>query len=145
MADTGYNWSAWADMTYLAGTDVDDIALANGAALITDEVDLDLKAACEISAKLIEDNTGAVASPWVLIQILRESGEEYQLAATPGPVILDRALSLVMVPVQNATRLQVFPVDPKDMGKFKINVVNDCGQELALTLRIRTATIPVAS
>jgi len=145
MAETGINWSAWADMTYNTGTDVDDIAVADGTALITDEIDLDIKAACEIAVKLIEDDTGAVASPWVLIQILREDGEVWQLPATTGPVIVDKALSLVMEPAQNGTRLQVFSIDPRDMGKFKINVVNDCEQELALTLRIRTGTIPVAS
>jgi len=145
MAETGINWGAWAFVDYNTGTDVDGIAVAHQAALISDEISLDIKAACEIAVKLVEDNTGAVATPWVLIQILRGDGVVWQLPATTGPTIVDKALSLQMEPVQNGTRLQVFPIDPRDMGSFKINVVNDCGQELALTLRVRTGTVPVAS
>jgi len=145
MAATGHDWGAWAFIDYNVGTDVDGIAVADEAALISDEISLDKKSACEIAVKLVEDDTGAVASPWVLIQILRGDGVVWQAAATTGPVHVDETLEFTMQPVQAATRLQVFPIDPRDMGSLKVNVVNDCEQELAVTLRIRTADIPVAS
>ena len=48
-------------------------------------------------------------------------------------------------PTQNDTTYIVFNVDPKYYDNFKISIMNESGQELALDVRYKTATIPPAS
>ena len=138
MADSGYNWSEWADLTYSTGTDIDAIDVNDEATLTSDEFDLDGKAACEVAIKWTEGNDGAVDGD-LYIYILGPDGEGgFQ-------TINDPAFSFAMDVVQNATRILVFSISPADRGSFKILVDNDSGQDGDLTICVRTATIPVAS
>lgn len=132
MATGGFNWGVWADLTYSSGTDIDDIAVADEATLTSDAISLDGKAACELSVKAIEDNTGAIDG-YLYVHILRETETGYQAITDPTWVI-------PLAVVQNATRELSFSVDPAQVGSCKILVDNDSGQELAITVRIRTAT-----
>lgn len=139
MADTGYNWSAWAFMDYSSGTDVDAIDLNDEATLTTDEVDLDGKAACEIACEWVEGNDGA-CDGYVYVYLLREDGDgDYQ-------TINDNIDPIIVIDAeQNTTRIGVGNVNPGAVGSFKILVDNDSGQDGDLSLWIRTATIPAAS
>lgn len=139
MADSGYNWGAWAFMDYSSGTDVDDIDVNDEATLTTDAVDLDGKAACEISVEWIEGNDGACDGD-VYVYLLRDiDGTNYQ-TIDDNPQCIG-----VVDATQNTTRYIGCNVYPSEVGKFKVLVDNDSGQDGDLSLRIRTATIPAAS
>jgi len=139
MADTGYNWGAYAFLTYSTGTDIDAIDVNDEATLTSDAVDLDGKAACEISVEWVEDNDGACDGK-VLVYVLGADGDgDYEtIDDTP-------ALGGVIAAEQNTTRYKRFNVDPALFGTFKILVDNDSGQDGDLSIWIRTATIPAAS
>lgn len=142
MAETGYNWSAAAHLTYNTGTDIDDIAIADEGTLTSDELDLDGKAACEISVKTIEDDTGACdgnVNIYVLGTDNDPDSEGWQDKDDLG------VLSFAIDQAQNATERLVFALDPKQISKAKIYCYNQAGQEIALTINYRTATIPAAS
>ena len=139
MADTGINWGSWAYMTYSTGTDVNAIDVNDEATLTTDEVDLDNKAACEVSAKWVEGNDGACDGD-VYLHVLREFGDGSYQTIDDDPV--QRA---AIDATQNTTRYKTISVSPASMGSFKILVDNDSGQDGDLSLYIRTGTIPAGS
>jgi len=75
------------------------------------------------------------------IGILRDSNGTWQAQADIGA-------GFEMIFTQNATRLEVFSVDPQQTGKFK--VMHDwnnttASSNVTITTRYRTATVPVAS
>ena len=136
MAETGYNWGAWTQ----CGVEAVVLTTAGTILEVSDEIDLDIKAACEISvAATYSDH--AKATGGLEIGILGDSNGTWQAQAdiTPG---------FEMKFTQNTTRLLVFSVDPKYYGKVKImhDWNNTTGSSTAtITTRYRTATIPVAS
>ena len=141
MADTGINWSARAHATYSSGTDVDDIDLNDETTLTTDAIDLDGKAACQVSVKWIEGNDGACDGD-VYVYVL---GSDLDPDTEVWQTINDAIPAYTIDATQNATRIITFPVDPKKYSTFKILVDNDSGQDGDLTINYRTGTVPVAS
>ena len=140
MAETGYNWSAWAFAKDDGGTDWDADALAdNGTETSNTSISLDTIAACEVGIALAEDNTGAIDGV-VTVYVLGSGGGIADEETTIGS-----AYSFTITPVQNDTVYKRFSVDPGSYGDFKIAVKNEGGQELAVSVKYRTATIPVAS
>ena len=136
MAETGYNWSSWTTLDAA-------IALTVGGT-ITDtsaEVDLDGKAACEVSIDT-DYSDHAKATAGLTISILRTvDGTDWEDAA-------DNPWSFEMPFTQNGTNRRVFAVDPKMIGSFKIQ--QDWGNTTASAVattatKYRTATVPVAS
>lgn len=140
MADTGYNWGAWAFAKNGGGTDFNAEAI-NSAASVTSNtaISLDGMAACEVGLALYEDNTGAVSGT-VTIYVLGSGG-----GIADEEIAIGNPYSFTITPVQNDTVYTRFAVDPKQYGDFKIAVANNCGQQLAVSVKYRTATIPVAS
>lgn len=140
MADTGFNWdAAWTFVKDDAGTDWDaDLLADNGTEVSNTAIDLDGKAACEVGIALAEDNTGAIDGV-VTVFVLGYGGiaDEETTTGTPW--------SFTITPVTNDTVYKRFAVDPASYGDFKIAVLNESGQELAVSVKYRTATIPVAS
>jgi len=141
MADTGYNWAAaWVFAKNGAGADWNANALANAATLTSNTaISLDVIAACEVGIALYEDNTGAITGV-VTVYVLGSGGGIADEETTIGS-----AYSFTITPVQNDTVYKRFSVDPGAYGDFKIAVTNASGQELAVSVKYRTATIPVAS
>ena len=140
MAETGYNWSAWAFAKDGAGGDWDADALADAATLTSNTpIDLDVIAACEVAIALAEDNTGAINGV-VTVYILGDgAGLAYEETTIGSP------RSFTITPVQNDTVYKRFNVDPGSYGTFRIAVENQSGQELAVSVKYRTATVPAAS
>jgi len=137
MADTGYNWGSWAFMQIGAG-DWDDDAVADAATDTGDATSLDGKAACEVGIAAVEDNTGAIDGIVTVYVLGDVDGTNYEATSTAS-------FSFSFTPVQNSTVYKRFSIDPSKFGSFKVAVFNDSGQELALDVKYRTATIPVAS
>jgi len=136
MAETGYNWSAWSQCG------VEAVALTVGGTIleISDAIDLDGKAACEVSIEATYSDH-AKATGGLEIAILGECNGTYQVQADIGA-------GFEMVFTQNDTRRERFPVDPKQFGTLKImhdwnNTTTD--GVVTITTRYRTATVPLAT
>lgn len=137
MADTGYNWGAWAFVQESA-SDWDADLLADNATDTSDALSLDGKAACIIGIGLTEDGTGAIDGV-VTVFVLGETDVAYEETTIGSPY------QFQITPVQSDTVYVQFSVSPQHFDNFKIAVLNEGGQELAVTVKIKTATIPVAS
>jgi hypothetical protein len=65
--------------------------------------------------------------------------------ATGWETILDAPVPrAILDQVQNQTCYAAFSVDPARYGSFKILVDNDCGQQVAVSIKVRTATFDTA-
>ncbi len=136
MPDTGYKWGAWTQCG------VEAVVLTTGATIleISDAIDLDVIAACEVSIEATYSDH-AKATGGLEIAVLGECNGTYQVQADIGT-------GLEMIFTQNATRRLSFPVDPKYRGKFKI--MHDwnnttASSNVTITTRYRTATVPKAT
>lgn len=136
MAETGYNWGAWTQ----CGVEAVVLTTAGTILEVSDEIDLDNKAACEISvAATYSDH--AKATGGLEIAVLGDSNGTWQAQADIG-------VGWEMLFTQNATRRFVFAVDPKHYSKIKI--MHDwnnttASSNVTITTRYKTATIPAAS
>ena len=139
MADTGYNWGAWAFVADADPSDWSAEALADNATETSGTaISLDGKAACIIGIGLYEDNTGAIDGV-VAVYVLGETDVAYEETTVGSP------WAFTITPVQNDTVYKQFAIDPKYYDNFKIAVKNEGGQDLAVTVKYKTATIPLAS
>ncbi|MCK4625011.1 MAG: hypothetical protein KAV00_06860 [Phycisphaerae bacterium] len=140
MANTGHDWGAWAFAKDDGGTDWNADALAdNGTETSNTAISLDKKSACEVGIALYEDNTGAIDGV-VTVFVLGSGGGIADEETTIGS-----PWSFTITPVQNDTVYKRFSIDPGAYGDFKIAVKNEGGQELAVSVKYRTADIPVAA
>ena len=139
MAGTGYDWGAWAFVADADPSDWDAEALADNATETSGTaISLDGKAACIIGVGLYEDNSGAIDG-LVTVFVLGETDVAYEETTIGSP------WSFTITPVQNDTVYKQFAIDPKYYDNFKIAVLNEGGQALAVTVKYKTATIPLAS
>lgn len=140
MADTGYNWGAWAFVQDDGGTDWDADALAdNGTEISNTAISLDGKAACLIGIAAYEDNTGDIDGVVTVYVLGDGAGIAYEETTIGSPY------SFTFTPVRNDTVYIQFSVDPKYYDNFKIAIKNEGGQEIAFSVKYKTATIPAAS
>ena len=139
MADTGYNWGAWAFVQDDDPDDWDATALADNATETSGTaISLDSKAACIIGVAAYEDNTGAIDGV-VTVYVLGETDIAYEETTIGSPY------SFTFTPVQNDTVYVQFAIDPKYYDNFKIAIKNEGGQEIAFSVKYKTASIPVAT
>ena len=141
MAGTGFDWdAAW---TFVQDDDPDDwdaSALADTATEVGgSSVSLDGKAACEVGITLYEDNTGAIDGV-VTVYVLGSGGGIADEETTIGS-----PWAFTITPVQDDTVYKRFSIDPSMYGSFNIAIENQSGQTLAVSVKYRTATVPVAS
>jgi hypothetical protein len=129
----GYQWSAWS-FVQASAADIDATAVNNAAELTSDEISLDGKAACEIALASAEDNTGACAGT-SYCYILGQGGDGTWQVTADFPLV-----GAAWTQTQNATNRRVFDVLPSQFGSFKLLFDNNCGQQVAASLKIRTAT-----
>lgn len=139
MANTGYDWGNWAFVQDADPSDWENETLADSATEVSGAaISLDKKAACIVGIGLYEDNTGVIDGV-VTIYILGETDIAYEETTIGNP------FQFAITPVQNDTVYTQFSIDPRDYDNFKIAVKNESGQELAVTVKYKTADIPVAS
>jgi len=139
MANTGHDWGAWAFVADADPSDWNAEALADAATETSGTaISLDKKSACIIGVGLYEDNTGAIDGV-VTVYVLGETDVAYEQTD------IGNAWSFTITPVQNDTVYTQFAIDPTHYDNFKIAVENQGGQELAVTVKYKTADVPVAS
>ncbi len=144
MAATGHDYGAWAFVQESA-SDWDGDALADDATDTSDAITVDTKSAILIGMAFAEDNTGAVVANSVTVAILGENDIAYEDAPGLAGAQVGSPMKFTITPVQNDTVHIQFSIDPRDYHLFKIAVVNESGQELAVSCKIKTADVPVAS
>jgi len=132
MSKAAYDWGAWTQCG------VEAVVLTTGGTIleISDAIDLDGKAACEVSIEATYSNH-AKATGGLEIAVLGECNSTYQ-------VQLDIGAGPEMIFTQNDTRRDRFRVDPQEYGTFK--VMHDwnnttASSSVTITTRYRTATV----
>ena len=145
MANTGHDWGAWAFVQESA-SDWNADALADNATDISDPITVDTKSAIIVGMAFAEDNTGAVVANSVTVAILGTFDDTtYEDAPGLAGAQVGNPMKFKITPVQNDTVYTQFTIDPRDYHLFKIAVVNESGQELAVSCKYKTADVPVAS
>lgn len=137
MANTGHSWSTYSFVQ--KGGDWTADALADNATETGDSTSINLKSAALVTVTAVEDNTGAIDGD-VTVYILNDiDGTNFE---EPG---IGNPLAFTFTPVQADTVRIPIPIDPKVFKNFRVAILNESGQELAISVRIATASIPVAS
>lgn len=144
MAATGHDWGAWAFVQESASNWDADLLADDGIAT-SDAITVDIKSAIRIGVTLTEDNTGAVVENSVTIAILGEVNGSYEDAPGLAGAQVGNPFRFKVTPVQADTVYIPFSLNPTDYHNFKIAVVNESGQELAVSVQIEQADVPVAS
>lgn len=137
MADTGYNWdTSWTTLQ-------NAVTLTQGGTTenTSSEVDLDGKAACEVSVDADYSNH-AKATGGLFVYVLRDvNGTDYEAET-------DEPWGFEMVFTQNGTNRRTFSIDPGQVTKFKILLDWDnstASSSVTVTTSYKTATIPAAN
>jgi hypothetical protein len=138
MANTGLTWSAYSAVQIGAG-DWTSNALADAATETGDSTSIDGKAACVVTVIATEDNTGAIDGPCTIYILNDCDGTNFEEPDIGTPY------KQIFTPVQNDTVRIPVPVDPRVYKNFKVAVENQAGQEVAITVKIATADIALAS
>lgn len=133
---TGYNWGQWKQCG------VEAVVLTTGGTIleISDEVNLNIVAACEVSIEAAYSNHPK-ATGGLEVASLGECNGTFQDQADIGA-------GWEMIFTQNATRRARFNVDPKYFGKFKVMLDwnnTTASSNVTITVRYRTAIIPRAN
>ena len=150
MVDSGVNWPAAGSHCHnlSGGADIDEVAVADGAAVTTQTITNDVKGSTKISVIVREDNTGACDGN-VYISVLPSDGDEdgdsFLVGPTTGPVYTDPVWGPTIDPVQNTSRTATFAIMGIQHSKFRIHALNDSGQELHVTINQEQSSIPLAS
>lgn len=124
----------FAFLTHSSGSDIDAVAVNDAASLTSDEVSLDGYDAVEIGVASVEDNTGACDGN-VLIYVLGYGATGWE-TADDAP-----ALGAVIAQAQNTTRYAHFSVSAQRYSSFKILVYNDCGQQVAVSIKYKRSQL----
>ena len=144
MANTGYEWSEWTELLSDSPSDNPDaiMVLTTATQDRSEEVDLNLKAACEISISATYSNDAQVAGLGLFVYLLRAfDNSDFENMS-------DGAFNFLMEYTQAGTRKKTISVSPADMGSFKLgfNFTNTGGAtSVTISAYVRTATIPAAS
>lgn len=138
MANTGYSWGAFV-ATQKGAADWTADALADNATETSDVIDATGNAACIIGIGAAEDNTGAINGVATVFILGDADGTNFEETTIGNP------FSFTFTPVQNDTVYIHFRLLMSDFDVFKIAIFNEGGQELAMTVKHKFASIPIAS
>jgi len=145
MANTGHDWGSFA-FVQESSSDWDGDALADDATDTSDTITVDKKSGIIVGMAFAEDNTGAVVANSVTIAILGTFNDTlFEDAPGLAGAQVGNPMKWKITPVQNDTVYTQFSIDPRDYHLCKICVVNESGQELAVSCKYKTADVPVAS
>ena len=146
MSNTGYEWSNWIELlSDSPSANPDPFLVLNQAGDTQDMseiVDLDIKAACEVSISATYTAHAQAAGTGLFIYLLRAyNNSDFENFD-------DGAFNFLMEYTNGGTRKKTISISPADMGNFKIGFdwTNSTGSSgVTITAYYRTATIPAAS
>ena len=146
MANTGHDWGSFA-FVQRAGGDWDADTLGDdSAAAVSDAITVDTKSAMLVGMAFTEDNTGAVVANSVTVAVLGTFDDTtYEDAPGLANAQVGNPMKFKITPVQADTVYTQFSIDPRDYNLFKIAALNESGQQLTISCKIKTADVPVAS
>lgn len=145
MANTGHDWASFA-FVQESGSDWDADVLADDATDTSDVITVDKKSGIIVGMAFYEDNTGDVVANSVTVAILGTFNDTiFEDAPGLAGAQVGNPMKFKITPVRNDTVYIQFSIDPRDYHLCKICVVNESGQELAVSCKYKTADVPVAS
>ena len=124
-------WGAWKTLV--------DNQLVGAVPTISSPLNLDQKAACEVSVTAVYTKGGGTIAAGLKVYLLRDiDGINYEGAAD-GPW----GFEMPYTNSEGATHRRAFAVDPSQVGKCKIHLEysGGAGTSVAATVRYRTATL----
>ena len=145
MADTGYNWDAAWSFVQKSGTgDWDGLAIADNASAYSAAIALDGKAACIVGMDIAHDATAV--SGVVTIAVLGDAnGTNFEAIPGLAGAQVGAPYKFSITPVASSTVYVQFSIDPKYYDDCLIAILDEGGGTITTDVRIKYATIPVAS
>lgn len=132
------NWDdTWTFLKNDSAVDIDAMAVANLGAILSEEISLDGYAGVEFGVASYEDNTGAPTG-YVNVYVLGYGATGWQTIDD------DPALVAPIQQAQNATRRKRFSVPASRFSSVKILTDNQCGQEVAVSIKYKRAKVDSA-
>lgn len=145
MADTGYKpTTTYGAVQKSAGNWTAD-ALADDACEVSDAITMGTKEGMTFGLLAVEDNTGAINGVCTIAILECVDGTNYEDQPGLAGAQVGNPDKFQFTPVQNDTVYITFHVSNKYHHKFKIAVLNEGGQELAISVYYNDVTVPVAS
>ena len=146
MANTGFEWGSWVELlsdSPSANPDPFLVLVVGGDTQDMSEiVDLDLKAACEVSIRATYSNDAQASGTGLYVYLLRAyNNSDFENFD-------DGAFNFLLEFTQDGTRKKTMSISPADMGSFKIGfdwTNTTGGASVTVLVYYRTATIPAAS
>lgn len=125
---------SWAFLTHSTGSDIDAVAVNDDGTLTSDELSLDGYDGVEIGVSSYEDDTGACDGD-VYVYVLG-------YGATGWETINDSPrIGKVLDQAQNTTRYGRFSVSAGRYSSIKLLVDNDCGQQVAISIKYKRSQL----
>lgn len=144
MPDSGFKGGTFAHAE-ISSVDVDGTAVADNGSITTDTIDNSVAtpgAGITVSVGVVEDNTGAIDG----VVTVGAFGSDFDPDSEGFQIATDPFWSFTFTPVQNLeVTAAPFFVEGTTYPKFKVYLLNESGQELAVTINLIPITIPVAS
>ena len=118
MANTGYEWSNWIELLSDSPSANPDpflvLTQAGDTQDMSEIIDLDIKAACEVSISITYSNHAQAAGTGLFVYLLRAfDNSDFENFD-------DGAFNFLMEYTQAGTRKKTISISPADMGSFKI-------------------------
>ena len=144
MPATGHDWGAFAFVQESAG-DWNATALVDDATDTSDPITVDTKSAIIIGMAFAVLDV-AVADNSITIAILGTFDDtSYEAAPGLAGAQVGNPFKFTITPIQDGTVYVQFSINPTDYNLFKIAVVNESGQTVGVSCKIKTSDVPVAS
>ncbi len=146
MTDTGYKPSASHAYVQKGSGNWSADALADDACELSDAIEPGTVAGRTFYITAVEDNTGAINGVCTVAVLEDCDGTNYEDQPGLANAQVGSPDKFQFTPVQNDTvYVRPFTVSGLYHHKYKLAILNECGQELAITVRYKDVTIPVAS
>lgn len=146
MTDTGFKPSASHAFVQKGAGDWSADALADDATETSDAMEPGTKVNRTFFITAVEDNTGAINGVCTVAILEDCDGTNYEDAPGLAGAQVGGPDKFQFTPVQNDTvYVRPFSVSGQYHHKYKLAILNESGQELAISVRYKDVTIPVAT
>jgi glutathionyl-hydroquinone reductase len=146
MTDTGFKPSATHAFVQKGASDWSADALADDACEVSDAMEPGVVAGRTFFIKAVEDNTGAINGVCTVAILEDSDGTNYENQPGLAGAQVGGPDKFQFTPVQNDTvYVPPFTVSALYHHKYKVAVLNESGQELAISVEYKDVTVPAAS
>ncbi len=131
MSNWGFQWGDFGFAQTDAPADFDAVSIANAASQITEAISLNGKTSAEVAATV--DVPDAEVDGEIVIYLLKEGATGWQTDE-------DALHPLITIPAVRNETLHGNKAVPADwLKQFKLLAVNECGQTVDVSIKVRTS------